>query len=152
MPVITKGLHLFILQPSGVVSVSWKHLHCFYYLCTQENAHDYDFGFMLSELVQCLLSHGAQVNRPDSTGKTPLIYACGVPNLNFEAVQLLLANGAEPDVKDDVGLTPLLYTLLSPNYAFETVRTLLSLKARLDVFTPDGKAPIHLVIQSQNPE
>jgi ankyrin len=56
-------------------------------------------------LVELLLQHGANVDQPDSAGRTPL--PCAILDKNVPVVNLLLAKSADPNLKDKAGDTPL---------------------------------------------
>jgi ankyrin repeat protein len=62
-------------------------------------------SFGNTEVVQFLLDHGADVNRPGSGGETPISAAARFAP--FELVQQLLAAGARVNVRDAHGSTPL---------------------------------------------
>lgn len=53
-----------------------------------------------------LIGSGAEVNRPDPDGTTPLLWA--VYNSSPELVQLLLDAGADPDIANSLDISPLL--------------------------------------------
>ncbi|MEY4641550.1 MAG: Phosphocholine transferase AnkX [Pseudomonadota bacterium] len=56
--------------------------------------------------ARALISGGAEVNRPEPDGTTPLLWA--VYNSSLELVQALLAAGADPNLPNTLDLTPLL--------------------------------------------
>ena len=58
------------------------------------------------EIVQLLLSAGADKDKADNNGWTPLIWAAGGGHV--EIVRLLLAAGADKDKADKDGWTPLI--------------------------------------------
>ena len=58
------------------------------------------------ETVQLLLSAGADKDKADNDGKTPLIRAAGEGHI--ETVRLLLSAGADKDKADSDGKTPLI--------------------------------------------
>ncbi|KAK6346150.1 hypothetical protein TWF730_010482 [Orbilia blumenaviensis] len=57
-------------------------------------------------IVNVLLDHGVDVNRPGWKGRTPLHAAC--KNGRLECVRLLLAIGADVNAQNDEGRTPLM--------------------------------------------
>lgn len=80
-----------------------------------------DFGNPASDdNISLLLAAGADVNRPDSDGWTPL-HSCACYNLYTPAL-LLLENGANPHLKDKRGNHP---AQLAELYRHDDVRTLL---------------------------
>lgn len=62
-------------------------------------------GFFAEEIMQMLIDAGADVNKEDSTGITPLHYACrsGYPG----NIHILLKAGADPNITDTFGNTVL---------------------------------------------
>lgn len=63
------------------------------------------------DVIQKLLSWGANVDTPSLTGDTPLHYSA--QQLDLDKVKLLLQHGAPACVSDDIGLTPLTAALTS---------------------------------------
>ncbi|CDW56762.1 Ank 2 domain containing protein [Trichuris trichiura] len=59
-----------------------------------------------TDVVRCLVEHGADVNAHSSIGNTPLIYACAAGH--EEAVEILLDAGADVDLCNDNGQSPLM--------------------------------------------
>ena len=56
------------------------------------------------DVANVLIAHGAEVNRPDMIGMTPLHYTT-----NPEVAKVLIEYGAEVDIQDHFGATPLRY-------------------------------------------
>jgi ankyrin repeat protein len=78
-----------------------------YHLVVEKLEVDKDGAPELS-LLRALLKHGADVNRPDEFGQTPLHSACYRSGpLKGEMALVLLAGGADPKLRDDNGVTPL---------------------------------------------
>jgi len=50
-----------------------------------------------------LILRGADINKPDQWGNTPLIIA--VNNHNYEAIHSLMRNGSDKNIKNNYGLT-----------------------------------------------
>lgn len=63
-------------------------------------------------LTRLLLSAGADVDRPDNSGRTALHYAVGAGHV---AVELLLTAGADPNAAPEGGLAPLHEAILRGN-------------------------------------
>ena len=57
-------------------------------------------------MVQMLLQRGANINRTERTGATPLYLAC--ESGHFDVTRLLLAGGADADRPNEFGETPLM--------------------------------------------
>jgi ankyrin repeat protein len=64
------------------------------------------------EIVDLLVSHGAEINRQDPAGfeLTPLSIA--VKNDNLAMVRLLISLGADVNQRDSLGMTPLLWSAI----------------------------------------
>jgi len=56
-----------------------------------------------TEVINCLIQHGAKVNVRSPHGFTPLMFAA--QNNHAQAVETLLFNGADRGLRTDVGLT-----------------------------------------------
>lgn len=59
------------------------------------------------EVVKTLVENNANVNGTDTTGSTPLMYACEQGNL--EIIEYLIKQGARVNIQDENGNTPLMY-------------------------------------------
>jgi len=57
-------------------------------------------------IVRLLIERGADVNRPDATGRRPLHYAAAVDFGDTLIAELLLKAGAKPDLADNEQVTP----------------------------------------------
>ncbi|MCY3974466.1 MAG: ankyrin repeat domain-containing protein [Simkaniaceae bacterium] len=66
-----------------------------------------------TEIALCLLEAGADVNRRDGMGHTPLGQAVRTKPNNREMVHLLLEHGADPELVDGNGWSPLVAVTLS---------------------------------------
>src|SRR5215468_11113657 len=60
------------------------------------------------DVIQLLLSHGANVNAVDSDGETALHYAARADSASVEIVRILLQKGADVNVRDHDGTTALM--------------------------------------------
>ena len=69
------------------------------------------------EVLEALLSHGADVNASDNSGRTALMSAAVSTPENLEVVTWLLKNGADAKMKDKQGQTALDYAENSRNYS-----------------------------------
>ena len=70
------------------------------------------------KVVAALLEAGAELNRSDSFGMTPLhLAACLRDDSDVEPAKVLIRNGANPNARDNSGRTPLdiLYGLIDEN-------------------------------------
>jgi ankyrin repeat protein len=91
------------------------------------------------EIVELLLSKGANPNFADKSGKTPLHIASGTSS-NSAVVRLLLDAGANPNAQTAVGSSPLHSAV---KYDVDSVRLLLAKGARADVTDSGGQTPLH---------
>ncbi len=61
--------------------------------------------------VQAAISNGADVNERDTTGATPLMWACYLQY--FEVVDILLKAGADVNAQDSNGFTALMWAAMN---------------------------------------
>lgn len=92
------------------------------------------------EIVQYLISQGADVNLLDYSNKTALHCAAGCGHK--DVVDILLRKKANVDVQDGEGRTPLLYA--SGHGDLDIVSSLLKSDARISVQDNDGQTALHL--------
>ena len=106
--------------------------------------------------VEALLAHGADANRRDRWGSTPLHAALG-PNPGWpgwpgtgtpDVVGPLLAKGANPRLANGDGLTALQVFVRESIGSGQTASLLLEAGANPDRKYPDGEAPLHAAIRS----
>jgi ankyrin repeat protein len=76
-----------------------------------------------ADVVQVLLAWGAQVNRVDKFGMTPLLYAASVDFGDTAVIEKLIAAGADLKAKNKQGQTAL---DLANNYRYRAFANLLS--------------------------
>jgi ankyrin repeat protein len=96
------------------------------------------------DLIKQLLSKGADPDRPDQQGRTPVSYAAGRGSI--ELVELFLSLGADPDGPDDKNRTPLSYA--ATRNCKTLVELLLSKGADADRPDNNGRAPISYAVQA----
>lgn len=89
---------------------------------------------ILSEVLQMLLDHGAEVNIPDYEGRTPLHHAVKEQTI---FVQMLLKAGSMCNVRDKCGTTPLQHLLYSEQC--DTINLLLDYEADPSIPDRDGR-------------
>ena len=93
-----------------------------------------------SEAARVLLAHGADVNRANDGGSTPLSHAAFLCNL--ELVQLFLDSGADVNIQMETGETALFgigcYVDSSPAARIETLRLLLAHGANPNIVNEEG--------------
>ncbi len=70
------------------------------------------------KLVKQLIQKGADVNKADRMGYTPLQRACWNGPRNNNIISLLLKAGADPNVRNNLGLTPFMCYILFSNGLF----------------------------------
>jgi hypothetical protein len=91
------------------------------------------------EIVELLLSKGANPNFADKSGKTALHIASRTSS-NSAVVRSLLDAGANPNAQTAVGSSPLHYAV---QYDVDSIRLLLAKGARADVTDAGGQTPLH---------
>jgi ankyrin repeat protein len=97
-------------------------------------------------IVQLLISRGADVNATTSTGSTPLH---GATLYNHEAiVRLLVANGGNVNASNQGGYTPITNAVSSGNLS--TIKFLVESGASITSAPPGGRIPLHSAILSCN--
>ena len=96
--------------------------------------------------MQLLMTAGADVNTPDSKGKTALVAA--VQSRNPDAVKLVLEAGAGVDVKNAIGET-VLHIVAAENYA-NALPLLLEGGANVNEPDASGQTPLFFAIKKGN--
>ena len=97
------------------------------------------------EVIKMLLDAGADPNKKDKRGQTPLFLACTqkIGDLGYPcSVKLLLDNGADPNTKDIFGCTPLHYAVADG--IKDAVKVLLDGGALPDIKNKSGETPLYL--------
>lgn len=89
-------------------------------------------------LIKLLLDAGAEVNQPDSSGRTALHVSTSP-----EVLKELVKRGADLEARDRRGNTPLLSAVAMGRFA--AIRTLLNAGARIDAVDTEGNGVLHLV-------
>ncbi len=89
-----------------------------------------------------LLSKGADPNKPDDQGETPLINA--IQAQNPDLVKLLLDHGAKVNARDSNGTTPLLEAVMQDDVP--TLKLIAAHGADLNERTSDGATPLAFAI------
>ena len=97
------------------------------------------------EIVQFLLSQGADVNCKDPKNRTALMYAAYKNNV--DTVQVLLERGTDLEIQDDFGSTALMYA--ASGGSNECCRLLVEHGANLDMQNKDGLCSLIYAIQSR---
>jgi len=92
------------------------------------------------KLVEEWLNRGAEVNSPNTNGRTPLIFAAYLRHQKI--VELLLDRGASIDHKDSHGDTTLMYAMLTGR--LDIIKLLLDRKANVDQKNKNGVTALML--------
>lgn len=107
-------------------------------------------GLGESEIVDLLLSEGAQVDAKDGDGRTALMYAAGHNQEwteNTDVIERLIRQGANIETQDEAGLTSLMYAVMRCN--LDEAELLLSKGADPLLTDSDGRTIFELDIQYQ---
>jgi pectate lyase len=104
------------------------------------------------DVVELLLSKGADVNREDGSGRVPLDYAMdgALQGKDLSIMKLLLVGGANPNLVRAGGV-PLLSYAITRGRA-DVAELLLAHGADVDVKSRTGQRPLHLACQLGNKE
>jgi ankyrin repeat protein len=100
------------------------------------------------ELIEILLTAGANIDAPNIDGRTPLHYAAF--HGSKEIIKILLAAGANIDATDINGVTPLYLATFYKHK--EIVDALLAARANPNIPCNDGKTPLHRAVYTGSKE
>ncbi|XP_034942443.1 putative ankyrin repeat protein RF_0381 [Chelonus insularis] len=100
----------------------------------------------MSDIVDLLISNGANVNATNGLDQVPLHYAAKSDNLNI--LYSLFNNQAKLDEQDSYGKTPLHYAVLNVNE--NAVDLLISNGADVDATNSQGQVPLHIAAKKSN--
>uniref|UniRef100_UPI002147CDB0 ankyrin repeat domain-containing protein n=1 Tax=Endozoicomonas sp. ONNA2 TaxID=2828741 RepID=UPI002147CDB0 len=106
----------------------------------------------ITEIQNCLLDKGANINDLDCNGRTPLLWA--LRKGNIEGINTLLQRGANPDIPDQWGQTPLLTAIhyLVPGKINSMVNSLLANGANPNKPGWSGNTPLHYAFETARPD
>ena len=85
-------------------------------------------GKMNKEILDLLITHGANIKDVTNTGKTVIMYA--VQNSNYHMVRRLCEKGADINARDNNGNTALMYAIMDTNNCMP-IKPLLDLGANV---------------------
>ncbi|KAF4556688.1 Ankyrin repeat-containing protein 30 [Elsinoe fawcettii] len=94
-------------------------------------------------MIRFLLAHGADINKQDSHGDTPLHLAAATGNI--EVITTLLEHSADPDLADWTGRTPLYAAVERGHQAAVTL--LIEAATNIDWKDINGHSALHLAVQ-----
>ena len=125
-------------------------------LTDNENALFYAVKKGDMQMVENLIGLNTNVNAQDSSGFTPLLWACSPPFSNsYNIIVKLLASNADPNIKNCIGETSLLcalsYKTLSYNNK-DIIYTLLQNNANPNAINHRSETPLYLAIYWHQPE
>lgn len=95
------------------------------------------------DIVEILLSHGADPNYRDPSGRTALVYAVVT---NEEILKLLLAHGADPNIADRNKRTPLMLAALDVGTEPGIMEALIAYGADINAQDEDGMTALLWVV------
>ena len=91
-----------------------------------------------AEIMELLLEHGVQVDRANTEGETPLLFAAHLGHINL--VRMLLDKGAQADKANKTGEAPLLVAIASGHT--EIAQLLINFGAQVNQASADGSTPL----------
>jgi ankyrin repeat protein len=100
------------------------------------------------ERIKFLVSKGADVNKPDSNGYTPLTNAAR--QRQDKTVKLLIDLGANPNLADGNKMTPIITAAMRE--AVPTIKVLVDARAKLEEPGPEGFRPLALALAESHYE
>jgi ankyrin repeat protein len=100
------------------------------------------------DMVNVLISAGANPNGTNTLGQTPLMYLRD--NVTPDVVRDLLSAGADVNARDDAGSTALMN--LAASAGFETLKQLLDAGAKTDIRDNDGNTLMMRAAQNEDPQ
>ncbi|CAH0554786.1 unnamed protein product [Brassicogethes aeneus] len=102
------------------------------------------------EIVQILLSNGADPNTVNLDGQTPLMIATGLSRL--EIVNILLGNGANPNIRDNQGKTAIFHwcDVQMTKTSYTIFKLLLKHNADLDIYDKSVMTPLKYCSEIKN--
>jgi ankyrin repeat protein len=105
-----------------------------------------------AEVVEALILHGADLNKPNKAIETPIFKAINHGNLAI--VEILIKNGADINKADIMGFTPLHEAVLSEkspiNNYIKIIQLLLDNGANINAKTNSGATPLHVAASRDN--
>ena len=106
------------------------------------------------KFVQILLRSGADHNKADNNGVTPLMHTCAGGSRGAENVQLsLLENGVDVTKKDNKGRTALMYAASNGSYSAGKLMAEMLFEfgdPQIDAVDIDGKNALELAVEAKN--
>ena len=114
---------------------------------------------ILKAIAKLLLDHGAELNKGDRSGRTPLYLASehckrfvagglGLVQCDKDLVSMLLQKGAKPNQPSNNGMTPLHCAIM--NNSKEVIQLLLDHGAEPNKGDRYGKTPLHCAIKDSH--
>lgn len=98
-----------------------------------------------TKVTRVLLRHGADINKQDYQGKTPLHMAASASNM--EQLECLLKAGADCNITDNCGWTVLHFVQLSPSTT--ALDIMVSMGVSVNQQDPNGSVPLHRAIDDK---
>lgn len=100
------------------------------------------------KIIKLLLDYGADPNKQDLFGDTPLYQTAH--HHRPEMLKVLLEQGADPNIKNNAGLSPI--HMVTKNCYMDMLELLLKYNADVNAVGLDGKALLHIAVKKNKIE
>ena len=137
-----KFITYLIIENGADVNLLSNDVYFFFFFFFGITLIHYLIQHSLKMLIPIFINYGADINRKDRNGKTPLILAIELDN--FEIVKLLIKNKVDVNINDNKELSPLIHSVTKKIEIFEI---LILNGANINFINSKGNSPLYKVIK-----